>query len=925
MSGGRGWALARWGAGVAAAALAVLVAVQGALAQPRFDFRSAPGRLDKAVLPLHQRLHFDLDPARDRFGGETEITLQLQAPRDSLQLHASRLVPLRAQWLGADGAPRPLTVTVDEAAQTWRLVPDDAAPLPAGTHRLSLAWTGPVQRAGQGLFRAEDASGAMLATQLQAVFARQLFPGFDEPAFRVPFEVAIRAPAALQALSNMPVVAVQDEGAQRLHRFSPTPAMPAYLLALAVGPLEFLHGSVDTTQGPLPLRIVTMPGKSGQGVFALQATQQLMPYFERRFGQPYTLPKLDQLAVPSTRFGAMEDWGLVSYTEGGLLLDPARDGVQRAIGIHTLIAHELAHQWFGNLVTAASWEEIWLNEAFATWLASEASHHFHPEWQLPLGRRAQLDRVLALDAGGATRAIRGGAVDERLVFQVFDGITYAKGGAVLSMLQHWLGVPVFDRGLQAYMADRRLSNATAGDLWHHLGEAAGRDVRGVAASWTDQPGHPLLRVTQRCTGRGPQARSVLTIAQSRFRMDTPASAAADGARWQVPVALARGDEQRVLLLTQAQQRFELPGCDPQRPWRANAGGTGFYRVLHDAAVHARLADGLAALPAVDRLTLLSDTLALVQAGQRPFGDWLALAERVPALPPTQRPEALRAVLAGWAWFVAAADEGELAAALRTRARTMLAPELQRLGLVPQQEETAADSALRAALIGALARWGDEALLGQALRAVRDDLAGRAPLPPATRPALYQAAGLAADEALHTALLQAAQRATSGAERSLLLEALAASRDPALAARTLALSLGSPAGASGRGAAVDPAGGAAQAPSAPGLRPSEAFTLPQRVARASPHAALAYAHAVTHFDALLGLVEGAGWGEREGLLPGIAASFATRGQAERLLQDQARLTGPGGALNAQRAVQEIGLRVRWREAQAATLQDTLRAR
>jgi aminopeptidase N len=531
-----------------------------------------------------------------------------------------------------------------------------------------------------------------------------------------------------------------------------------------------------------------------------------------------------------------------------------------------------------------------------------------------LGRRARLDRVLALDAGGATRAVRGGAVDEQQVFQVFDGITYSKGGAVLSMLQHWLGVSTFDRGLQAYMADRRLSNATAGDLWHHLGAAAGRDlreeVRRVAASWTDRPGHPLLRVTQRCEGRGEGARSVLTVSQSRFRMDAPADGrAADATLWHVPVVLARGDTQRVVMLSQARQRFELPGCDPQRPWRANAGGMGFYRVLHDPAAHARLAEDFAALPAVDRLTLLSDTQAMVQAGQRPFADWLALAERVPTLPPAQRPEALRAVLAGWEWFVGAADGGPLADALRARARTMLVPELQRLGLAPVAGENVADSTLRVSLIGALTRWGDEALLNHALRAVRDDLAGHARLPPSTRPVWFRAAGLAADEALYDSLLRAALHATSGAERGLLLEAVAANRDPALAARTLALSIAAP----------------VVGASSPTLDDAEAFELPERVARASPHAALAYAHAVTHFDALIQRVEGAGWGEREGLLPDTAWRLATRAQAEQLLRDQQRLAGPNGAVNAQRAAQEITLRVRWREAQGEAVRGVLQER
>jgi aminopeptidase N len=876
--------------------LLLLHAAAPVTAQPRFDFRETPGRLDRAVRPLHQHLSFELDPARDRFQGRSTLVLQAEQPRTDLLLHAARLVPGEARLQDGRGGVRALRVQPDEAGQTWRLLPQDGQPIPAGALTIHLSWEGPVQRAGQGLFRARDASGPMLATQLQAVFARQLFPGFDEPAFRVAYEVEIRAPAALEALSNMPVRSVHEDGAQRIHRFEPTPPMPAYLLALAVGPLEFLHGSLDTPQGTLPLRIVTMPGKSRHGGFALQATKELMPYFARRFGQPYTLPKLDQLAVPSTRFGAMEDWGLVSYTEDGLLFDPLRDSVQRAVGIHTLIAHELAHQWFGNLVTAASWEEIWLNEAFATWLATEASHHFHPQWQLPLGRRMQLDRVLALDAGDATRAMRGMPVDEQQVFQVFDGITYAKGGAVLSMLQQWLGRESFDQGLQRYMAERRLSNATAGDLWHHLGEAAGRDVRRLATAWTDQPGHPLVSVEQTCRGRGPAARSMITLSQRRFRMHD--ADADDGPLWPVPVQMARGDRMQVLVLTQRRQRFELPGCDGLTPWRANAAGAGFYRVRHDPAAHARLAAALPDLPAVDRLTLLSDTLALVQAGRRPFADWLALVQRVQAVPPAERAELLRAVVAGWQWFIGAADGGELGAALAEAARMQLRPELDRLGLVPHPAETVADAAARADLIGALARWGDEALLARAGMLAREDLQGRGLLPPATRRALIEAAGLGADEALHGLLLQSALQAAGSAERSLLLEALAAARDPALARRTLALTL------------------------ADVLQPAEAFHLVQRVARASPHAALAYAHATAQFEPLMALVDGAGWGERESLLPGIASRMARQSDAQALLADQQRLAGESGTVNARRAVQQILLRDRWRQMQARAVLQAL---
>jgi aminopeptidase N len=462
--------------------LVLLAACVPALApaQPRFHFDRTPGLLPKAVQAPHQALTLDLDPERDHFDGESTLTLSLRQPQPDLLLHAHQLTARRSVLLSARGE-RPLTVVADEKTQTWRLVPVDGRPLPAGRVTLRLAWTGRVQDNGSGLyrapFRAQGVEQRMLATQLQAIYARTVFPAFDEPAFRTRFELSVRAPAGYEVLSNMPAVATQAVGDRVVHRFAATPPMPAYLVAVTVGRFDTLAGRA----AGVPLRIVTAPGKREQGRYALAATQRLLPYYTAYFGQPYALPRLDQLAVPSSRDGAMEDWGLISYTESALLFDPATGNTGHQRGIFNIVAHEVAHQWFGNLVTAASWEEIWLNEAFATWMADKASEHFNPQWQLGLRRRSDIDQAMERDGGPATRAIRSGAVLEDRVFDVFDDITYAKGGAVLGMLEAWIGPDRFRRGLAAYMKERRMSNATAGDLWFHIGRASGRDVAAVAS------------------------------------------------------------------------------------------------------------------------------------------------------------------------------------------------------------------------------------------------------------------------------------------------------------------------------------------------------------------------------------------------------------------------------------------------------------
>lgn len=859
-----------------------------AAAPERFDFDRTPGRLPKDARPLKYRLHFDLDPAQDSFGGRAAIEIELRRAMPSVLLHAAQLQAGDASVQGPDGRRRALRIEADAATATWRLVPADGRALAAGRHTLHLAWRGPVQRSGEGLYRVDAAStggaGPMLFTQLQAVFARTLFPGFDEPAFRAVFEIAVRAPRGLQVESNMPLTTKVDMRADQgpattLHRFAPTPSMPSYLVALTVGGFDTLAGRAGT----VPLRILTAPGKRAQAAYALGATQQLLPYYGRYFGLPYALPKLDQLAVPGVRNGAMEDWGLISYNESLLLVDRERSGPDTQRWVFALAAHEIAHQWFGNLVTAASWDEIWLNEAFATWMENKATDHFNPAWQLPLDVRRHLDRAMARDASTATRAIRDGMVDESRVSGQFDNITYNKGGAVLSMLEQWLGPEVFRRGLAAYMRERRYSNATAGDLWHHLARASGRDVAAVAATWTDQPGVPVVSVAQECRA----GRTVVRLAQRRFAVE-PGLAPQ---RWRIPVQLRQGAQQATLLLDSAEAEHTLGPCK-REPVLANDGGRGYYRVKYAADLQPALAAALPTLSPADRMALLSDGFALAQAGEQPLAGYLALLKQLPAAEGPGR-AALFAQAGDALSFLDEAFAGLPAQArVHEAARALFGPELKRLGWAPRAAEPATDASQRVRLIGLLARFGDAEVIAEARARFEADATGRTPLPPALRPGVVAAVGRHATEAEFARLRTQLLAAGSEEDRWLLASALAAAGTPEQVDAVLSLSL------------------AGQLP------PNIASELPGMVADAGRFGERAYDFTKQNFDALAKLAGVGPFGGSLWLLPNAAQSFHDSTRAAALLEDQQRLAGHAGAAQAGRVAARIRLHaaVREREAQ-----------
>lgn len=859
-------------------------------AQARFDFRRTPGHLSKDVVPSHYALALELDPALDTFRGRVEITLRVHRPVSAIEVHAHELEAESASLRGAAGV-RALGVAARPESQTWVLAPGDGAVIAPGVYRLGVVYRGVVHRSAEGLYRADYTHQGQpqrtLATQLEAIYARTLFPGFDEPAFRAVFELTVRAPDGLDVLSNMPRRGAPQRRAGVLeHRFAPTPPMPSYLVAVAVGAFDVLEGR----SGRLPLRVLTAPGKRELGRYALDVSRQVVPFYTRYFRQPYVLPRLDQLAVPSTRWGAMEDWGLISYAEDDLLYDPATSSPQTQRDVFIVVAHEIAHQWFGNLVTAASWNEIWLNEAFATWLAEKAADRFNPDWQMPLNRRKPIDRAMLRDASDATRAIRSGPVSEARVSDVFDEITYQKGGAVLSMLEQWIGADAFQRGLAAYIAQRKLSNATAGDLWFHIGRASGRDVTSVAASWTDQPGFPLVRVRSRCEA----GETVLELAQQRFGFDAGARASAQ--HWQIPLRVARGGRHVSLLQTLPAQSFRLPGCGSE-PLVLNAGGAGFYRVAYDAREREALQRAYARLAAPDQVTLLSDSFALAQAGELPFGAYFDLLARVPGVRGAGR-DTLAALAGDHLVQLDEALAGTPAQGpLRGAARALLGPELARLGWWPRPGDSAEALALRANLIERLARFDAADVVEQALRGFDAEAGGGSALPASIRAAVVRAAGMHADRVRFDTLVARLKAAAGEEDRWLFAGALAGGRDETRAAELLRLAL------------------------ADGLAPNIATSIPGMVARHSPFGAMAYRFTAENWAALAAR---AGRGGRAWLLPGAAEGFNDRDDAARLREDQQRLAGAEGEALAAGHAARVELRAAIRQREAAALEPLLGA-
>jgi aminopeptidase N len=551
--------------------------------------------------------------------------------------------------------------------------------------------------------------------------------------------------------------------------FGVTPPMPSYLVEFSAGDLRHLQAR----SGTVDFGVWTVAGREQDGITALANAQQILADYNDYFGYAYPLPKLDSIAVPGGFSGAMENWGAITYQDGLLLL-PRGSSLADRQQVYSTQAHEMAHQWNGDLVTMGWWDDLWLNESFASWMSAKETALRHPQWKWWETEDADRETAMRADAQSNSPAIEQHVTDELQAASAFDpDITYSKGQAVLRMFEAYLGPTEFRDGVRRYIRARAYSNATAGDLWAALAAASGQDLRTIAAPWTQRPGFPLIHAQSQCGADG--ARTV-RLSQERFLLQGHAPA-----HWQVPLQVRIGvtGTTRAVLLTADGQTLATGRCD--EPLSLDADAIGFYRVDYDAPTLALDAHAFGTLPDADRIALLDDQWALVESGREALANYLVL--------PARMGEDLD--LRAWSQISGALktiefDERGTAGhdAFAAYARSLLAPPARALGWDHRPGETAETAQLRSMLLLDLGRWGDDTVLQEAHRRFERFLADPRSIDPDLQQAILSLAAFGADEDTFDQLHALARRAHNQSEQQRYYAALMSVRDPALAAQAV---------------------------------------------------------------------------------------------------------------------------------------------
>ena len=644
-------------------------------------------RLPSTVRPRRYAATLTLDMDAKAFSGQQTLDVEVTGPTQEIILHAIALQVGEVTFRAGGQQRKP--ASIQAVAQSETVVLRFDAPLPTGAATLDVAWTGRFTEGLRGLYLA----GKVAATQFEAADARRLFPCFDEPAFKAKWSLTVRVPQGLTVLGNSPVVKQEQDGAFNKVTFQETEVLSSYLIALVVGPLV---GTPEEKVGGVPVRTWALPEKAHLTRFGQDVALNVLPRLQDYFGLPYAFTKVDQVGIPDFEAGAMENAGLITYREVALLLDPATAPLSVQKRVAEVVTHELAHQWFGNWVTMVWWDDLWLNEAFATWMAFKIVDQWRPEWRMWLDFDAHRATALHLDALKSTHPIHGEVRNANEAGESFDAITYEKGGAVLRMIEGFLGEGPFREGIRQYMRKHARANAVKEDLWSALGAAAKQPVDELARTWVGQSGFPLVSV--KLDGRS------LALSQRRFYSEPGVQS---GETWPVPMVLRFEDaggvhEQRVLF-RETQATVTLEGQGEVKWLTANAGSTGFYRVAYDKPLLDRLATNLAALAPSERISLLADQWALVRSGQASIADLLDLAARFGN---EEDDSVLDELVGRLAYIESRLTDGEDQTRFRGWVEKLLSPGLKKLGWQPQQGESDRVRLRRAALVravGGLAR------------------------------------------------------------------------------------------------------------------------------------------------------------------------------------------------------------------------------
>ena len=747
---------------------------------------NATTQLPRGVVPSHYAI--EVTPHADKlaFDGKARIDLTVAEATDRIVLQAIDMSFANSRLVAADGSSMPARVVVDADAQTAAFVFDK--PIAPGGYVLSTDYSGVIGTQANGLFALDYQTDAgkkrALFTQFENSDARRFMPCWDEPNFKATFDLAVNAPAGDMVVGNMPAASTRDLGnGMKQVVFQTTPRMSTYLLFMAMGDFDrsTIRGENGTDGKPVEIGVIAQKGKVEQARFALEASRDVLREYNDYFGVPYPLPKLDNIAAPgrSQFFSAMENWGAIFTFEYSLLLDPAIANVSDRQRAFTVAAHEIAHQWFGDLVTMAWWDDLWLNEGFATWMEGRTTRKLHPEWDIDGVDAAYTSRgAMGRDAYATTHPVVQHVETVEQASQAFDGITYGKGSAVIGMLEDYVGADAWREGVRSYIRKHAYGNAVTDDLWREVDQAApGRQLMQVAHDFTLQPGVPLIKASAVCEAGATK----VVLEQGEFTVDRPDKTPL---RWHVPVSVRGGDGSVVRVLVDGQASATLPGCGA--PVVVNAGQKGYYRTLYAPQQFRALRDGYARLPVVDQLGVMLDASALAQTGLQPEADLLDLADQVPLDASPDLWQLVAGVLGGIDDMFKGQPERQ--AAFRKYALSRLSPKFEQLGWESREGDSSTVKDLRTSLIGTLSGMGDAKVVAEARRRFAAAASDPAAMPPDLRNTVLDIVAYNADAATWDKLHAMARGEQSSMIRDQYYGLLARAKDKALAQRALDMAL-----------------------------------------------------------------------------------------------------------------------------------------
>ncbi len=728
-------------------------------------------RLPTDAHPHHYDLHLTPDLQAATFAGQETIDLSLDQASKTVTLNAADIqfdtVTGASPNLNG-GNPQTAEVSLDPDKQQATFT--FPAEIPAGPVALHIRYTGILNSKLRGFYLSKTKRRNYAVTQFESTDARRAFPSFDEPAMKATFDIALTVDSGDTVISNTNQTSDKPAGPGKHNlTFARTPEMSTYLVAFLVGDFECTSGSSDG----VPIRGCATPDKVQLTHLAVTSAEHILHFYDTYFGIKYPMPKLDMIALPDFEAGAMENFGCITYRETDLLVDEKTAPVPAKKSVVSVVAHEMAHQWFGDMVTMEWWNNIWLNEGFATWMSAKASAEFHPEWGFPEDTALSLQNTLNLDAQKTTHPIRATANTPAEINEMFDGISYGKGGAVLGMVEHFIGPEVFQKGVHNYLEAHLYANATAEDFWNAQTAASHQPVDVIMKSFIVEPGVPLLKL-------GAVAGGKLPVEQSRFYLRPAAggdSAAGSGQTWTIPVCF---DPRTCHLLKPGEG--SLPAPPASQPLFANAASKGYYRTEYTA----KQTDDLipraeSALSPPERIAFAGDTWAMTVAGKQDVGEYLRLVAAWHADPDPAVLQSFREPLQTMRDHL---TEGPgQTRALDTLVQKDFAQPYAALGK-PAAGEDYRVSQRRAELFALLGDAGDPAAIRSARTISNGALFGNKKEDPALTDAAILVAAAHGDANLYDRLLKLSQTESDPVLKHQELFSLGRFTDPALVKRTL---------------------------------------------------------------------------------------------------------------------------------------------